>query len=487
MGKIGILTVLLCCCSVTLFSQQEYDFRQVDSITYNAYLTAEWDKVLSTGKKALKGGIDYYYLRQRMGIAYFSKRKYRAAAKQFEAAAKHDLDNAYTQNYLYFSLLYSGQYPEAYYYSGSLSENMRELSGIPKPGIVSSVDIETGPEFSTNFNENALGKLPPGQDLQYQDLYGNSYYTNLGIALQILPRVSLYAAYSNIIIEKKTMMQYAWNSPDSIVEQDWGFSKYFPQKPQNESSEYNYRLRQNSAYLRSNIYLGNGWSVVPAAHYIQFNTKRVVIQDDSKIVQDTAYYIASTDSVSYFQYYRVDLQLAAKDFNDDLFVLFLGINKKVSVFDIGLFGSWSNMYGRSQYQYGINLGFYPLGNLRFYGNTTIKGLTEESDTRVIFSQEVGGRLTGFLWAGAFGTLGNMKGTNESDAFLVNNITDDINLKTGLNLIFVLSPAVSLSIRYEYLQKTGFRYTYGQGNGAREKIQDLEYINQSITGGIKWIF
>jgi len=487
MGKIGILTVLLYCCSVTLFSQQECDFLQVDSITYNAYLTADWDKVLSTGKKAVKDGIDYYYLRQRMGIAYFSKENYRAASRQFVAAAKHDPGNEITQNLLYYSLLYSGQFPEAFYTTGSLNEKMRKLSNIPKTGFVTSLDLETGPEFSNNFDENALGKLPSGQDLQYQDLYGNSYHTNLGTALQLLPRVSLYAAYSNVIIEKKTMMQYALNRPDSIVEQEWGFIKYFPARPEIESSEYKYRLRQNSAYLRSNIYLGNGWSVVPSAHYTQFNTKKVVVQDHSKIVQDTAYYIASIDSVSYLQYYYVDLQLAAEDFSDDLFVIFLGINKRLLYFDLGVFGSWSNMYGRSQYQYGINLSYYPLGNLRFYGNTNLKGFTEENDTHFIFSQLVAGRLTGFLWAEAFGTFGNLKGTNESDAFLVYNITDDIDLKTGLNLIFVLSPAVKLSLTYQYLQKTGFRYTYGPGNKPREKIQELEYINQSIIGGLKWNF
>jgi hypothetical protein len=470
-----------------MFAQQEYEFRQVDSITFNAYLTGDWDKVLRTGKQAVKNEIDYYYLRQRMGIAYFSKGNYRAASRQFEAAANYNPGNAVTRNYLYYSLLYSGQYPEAYYSAVSLNENMRKISDIPKQGVVRALYLETGPEFSNNFDDNALGKLPKEQYLQYQDMYGNSYYTNLGIVMQIFPRMNLYAAYSNLIIEKKTMMQYAWNSPDSTVQEEWGFSKYFPARPKIETGDYEYSLHQNSAYLRPGIILGKGWSIVPAIHYIHFNTKKVVIRDNSRRIQDTAYYVASTDFVSFFQYDRTDLQLAAVDIYDDLFVISLGISKRVSVFDLSMLGSWSNLYGRSQFQYGINLAYYPLGNLRLYGNTNIKGFTEDSDTRVVYSQMVGGKLLGFLWAEAFGTFGNLKGTNESDAFVVYNITDDIDLKTGLNLIFVLSPAVSITLRYQYLQKTGFRYTYGQGSNPGEKIQDLEYINQSIIGGLKWIF
>jgi len=487
MGRIGILITLLFYCSLNLFSQQEYDYRKIDSITYKAYLTGAYDTLISTGKKAIKSDIDYYYLRQRIGIAYFKKNNFRAASRQFEAAAQFNPENTITQNYLYYSFLYSGQFPEASYFADKLNANMREMSGIPKQGVFRSVVIETGPEFSDNFKVNEFGRLPGGQELQYQDLYGNRYYTSLGLSLQLSPRLNLNAAFKNLIIDKKTSIQYARYSPDSIVQHEWGFSKYFPEKPGIESSEYDYRLVQNSAYLRSGLYLGKGWSVAPAIHYIHFNTKKVVIQNNSRSVQDTAYYIASSDSVSYFQYELIDLQLSAQDYRDDLFVISLGINKRVSVFDLGMFGSWSNMYGRSQYQYGIKVAYFPLGNLWLYGITGVKGLTDKGDTRIIVDQMVGGRLTGFLWAEAFGAFGNLKGTNESDAFLVYNITDDINLKAGMNLIFVISPKVRLTLRYQYLQKTGFRYTYGQGNNPGEKVQDIDYTNQSIIGGIKWTF
>lgn len=485
MGKSGILIALFCCCSMTLIAQQEYDYRHFDSITFHAYLTGDWNTVIRAGKQAISNDIDYYYLRQRMGIAFFSKKNYRAASRHFEAAAQFNPDNAITQNYLYYSFMYAGQAMEASYNAKTMNENMKAGSGIPKPGVVRSLYLETGPEFSNNIQVNDLGKLPQGQDLQYQDLYGNGYYTSLGVSFQLLPRLSIYATYTNLIFEKKTMMQYAWNSPDSIVQQEWGFSKYFPARPQIESSDYDYSLQQNSGYLRTEIYLGKGWSALPAMHYVNFSTKKVLIQNNSRRVQDTAYYVAEIDSVSYFQYDLIDLQLAPQDLSDDLFVLSLRVNKSVSVFDLGFFGSWSNMYGRTQYQYGISLAYYPLGNLWLYGMTNVKAFTEENDSRIIFNQVVGGRIARFLWAEAHGTFGNLKGTNESDAFLVYNITDDLHLKTGVNLIFVLSPAVRLTFRYQYLQKTGFRYTYGQGNNPIEKIQKLEYINQSIIGGLQW--
>ncbi len=48
-----------------------FDSKMVEDSTYRFYLDGDWWSVISYGEAALKEDIDYYYLRMRMGIAFF--------------------------------------------------------------------------------------------------------------------------------------------------------------------------------------------------------------------------------------------------------------------------------------------------------------------------------------------------------------------------------------------------------------------------------
>ncbi len=464
MGRGRFLSLILLCCTISAArAQAGYDFRQLDSITYAKTLTEDWKEVISVGKLALENDIDYFYLRLRMGIAYFNRENYRLAIKHLEKADGFNPENGLNKEYLYYAYLYSGQLDKVALIAGNLNERMHEVSGIEPPNVFSEVYLETGPEFSDNFDKNGFNQLPKGQNQRVQNLYGNSYYTHLGIKLRLHPRISIYAGYSNLQISKKAELQYEWNSPDSIVEHEWGFAKYFPLQSKIETSTYDYTLRQNSAYLKANIQADGGWSITPAIHYINVKTESIGIANESMFVQDTAYYIPDIDSVAYFYYDQIKFEIQPSQLILNNVVLSLGINKQVSVFDLGVFGSWSNLNDLYQYQYGLSISYFPFGNLNFYGNTMIKGLTEGDNTEPIFSQMLGVKLARFLWMEGFGTFGNLRGTNESNAFVVYNLSDEISLKTGLNLTFVISPAIQLSFRYQYLQKQGYRSVSGQNN------------------------
>jgi len=487
MGRSGFLIILLICFATAVRAQLSLDFKQADSITYANTISGNWNEVIRVGKQALDKDIDYFYLRLRMGISYFNKNNFRSASNQFGKAALFNPGHGLTRDYQYRSLLYGGQSEEAAFVADHMNQTMREVSGVKKPGVFSSLFLETGAEFSNNFEINEFKKLPPGQALRYQDLYGNSFYAHIGLNLHVHPRVNLYIGYSNLNISKKTSLQYAWNEPDSIVEQEWGFSKYFPSEPNIETSSYDYTLRQHGIYTRANILMGRGWSVTPAIHYVNVNTESIGIENNSRIVQDTSYYNEDLDSTATIYYNHVQLALSPSTLTLNNVVLSLGINKQISVFDLGIFGSWSNLNDLNQVQFGLSATYYPFGNLNFYGNTIVKALMVEEETDVIFSQMIGVKITRFLWIEGFGIFGNLRGTNESNAYIVYNISDEIRLKTGLNLTFVLSSAIQLSFRYQYLQKTGYRWTSGPNMRPEGRIQELDYINQSIIGGLKWTF
>ena len=66
-----------------LLAQNKMSFESVDSITYRQYINNEWDSLIAVGKIAFNNNIDFKYLRQRVGYAYFMKADYYASQKHF--------------------------------------------------------------------------------------------------------------------------------------------------------------------------------------------------------------------------------------------------------------------------------------------------------------------------------------------------------------------------------------------------------------------
>ena len=65
------------------------------------------------GKIALKQDMDFYYLRMRMGIARYNQKKYRQACGHFKHALELNQADPLALEYLYYSLLFSGQSEQA--------------------------------------------------------------------------------------------------------------------------------------------------------------------------------------------------------------------------------------------------------------------------------------------------------------------------------------------------------------------------------------
>ncbi|MBN2482093.1 MAG: hypothetical protein JXB19_10155, partial [Bacteroidales bacterium] len=59
--------------------QEKLTYAEVNSQTYQLYLDRDWHALIKVGKHALREGIDYYYLRMRIGIAYYELKRYQAS------------------------------------------------------------------------------------------------------------------------------------------------------------------------------------------------------------------------------------------------------------------------------------------------------------------------------------------------------------------------------------------------------------------------
>jgi hypothetical protein len=93
--------------------QERNDFRYHDSLTYNLYLEERWKELTDAGRDAIADGHDFYYMRMRLGIAWFEKARYANAARHFRKALEHNSDDAIALEYLFYCHLYNGEYASA--------------------------------------------------------------------------------------------------------------------------------------------------------------------------------------------------------------------------------------------------------------------------------------------------------------------------------------------------------------------------------------
>lgn len=163
---------------VILKAGEELTFEKVDSITYQYYLTGEWDKLIETGNQAILQKIDFKRLRQRMGYAYFIKTEYFAAQKHFKKALEFDKNDSYTKEYLYYCSLYTGNGAFARFNAGNLPQELKTSFGIKRFEPVSSFDLEYNYKYNTSSSRS------------------NPSYFRVGFQTELGYRVALYQSVS---------------------------------------------------------------------------------------------------------------------------------------------------------------------------------------------------------------------------------------------------------------------------------------------------
>jgi tetratricopeptide (TPR) repeat protein len=178
-SKFRYVVIALLFIAFTVAGQNKADFQSVDSLTYKYYLSGDWDKLIIEGIKAVDSNIDYKYLRQRIGYAYYSKGNYNQAKKHFEKALTYDSFNDFTLTYLYYSYLFLGQDEYASLISAKMSDELRKQLNVKLIKPIESVDLEYNYKYVTS------------------SLRSDPQYFHIGINSTLGPRFSLYQMFGH--------------------------------------------------------------------------------------------------------------------------------------------------------------------------------------------------------------------------------------------------------------------------------------------------
>ena len=442
--------------SVPVAAQINNDAKEIEKVdieTYALYNKAKWDRLIDAGNKALDAGIDFYYLRMRIGIAYYNQKNYMSSLKHFKSALDFLPGDAAALEYLYWALVFSGLEREARVLASEMPEKTRLSIGVKPEKVVKDLYSEVGYMFNADY-KTAPYNNPGSETIIYAEQKPDKSSTYISVNLNIVPfsRMTIFQGYNNISINSSKNFVSINNPPEN----------------------FDLKTQQNEYYLNVGLYAGKGFTLSGILHYLNAG-----VDDVSASVNTTTGGITYTKSSSTL----------------NNFVTLISIEKSTGHFKFLLNNSYSNLNYSKQLQNGVTLAYFPFGNLDLYSVTDLIVHSDKPDsvrnnqasyiTRGIIRQKFGIKLSPKIWVEAFYLFGNAKNYNEDNAFVVFNSANVMYNRLGINLISPLTPNISLILRYQYYKQDIPELVYNTSS-SYEIIEKSNSFHK-IIGSIKWTF
>jgi hypothetical protein len=429
-------------CFNALFAQQKPEFRDIDKNTYDLYLRGSWRELIRTGEHAVSHGIDYYYLRMRLGIAAYEIKDYAKTIRHCKKALEFNSADDTAKEYLWLALLLYGREIEADRIAQDFSPSLKKkLSYNRKPGV-RSLDLNyTGSALRNQEDvENLLRNTDQNVD-GYQSVTRNFRLFGAGLEHDAGKSMRLYHSAGYL---SKSYILYSRETT---------------------SETSNAKLSQLQYYLSGRIFLGSGSFLIPSVHYVNvripYQTRIAGPGGRTFIMQQNMFYQDFATSLRFEKYAGKTLP--------------------------GISAGYSNINDERQIQGSLSLSWFPGGNLNLYSQSEITRyfiLPEYERGEWIISQNIGFRLFPRLWLEIWGSRGDKENFAGSGASLIYNDIGLISEQYGLNLVIPIS-SIKISANYIYAFHES-RYmpdSYITG----EKLNPIEFNTHKLTGGIKWIF
>jgi hypothetical protein len=177
-SKFKLLVIGLLLIDIGLSAQIVFDYQSIDSITYRYFKSGDWNDLIKLGTSAIDSGIDYKYLRQRLGFAFFTKGDFIRAGNHFEKALSFDSFDTFTLTYLYYTYLNTGQLEYARLIAGRMPPDLRKSLSVKLIQPIESIESE----FNIKYVATVWRSSPK--------------YFNFGINSVLGPRFELYQMFS---------------------------------------------------------------------------------------------------------------------------------------------------------------------------------------------------------------------------------------------------------------------------------------------------
>jgi len=442
MYKRVIFIAIVCILPVLVWSQS-LESQQVDNKTYQQYLADDWTDLIKTGNTALSENIDFYYLRYRLGIAYYNKKCYRSAVKHFFTVLNENPNDSVAKEYLYYSYLWGGRSNDAARLSGEMSLGLKAKLGIKSKRIINSVDVAVS--TASNLNADIVDNFkykPTANNTGYQTVLKDYFSYNIGMFHQVLPALSVYHSFGHL--SKTDFLMYYYG---------------------NTQTEKNSNVKMNQYYMSLNYTFNYGIKLSSGFHFVN-----VRIPYETTTGQGAQ-------------------QKTVTNYTDDNdVVVFAALHKPLGRFNIALFGSFANLNNENQIQKNATITYYPFGNLNLYTSYTLTHHTStidgSSENNIIHQALAGFKIFKFLWFEGVYAKGVMRNFTSSNAMIVNNSLNPTNqIRAGRFIIPLINKPLKFWLSYTNWDSES---TY-KSDITDMKLNILKTNYYSLTGGLLWNF
>lgn len=424
-------------------AQTSQSFITVDSVTYNAYLKGDWNRVISVGNAAIDGGVDYYYLRLRIGYAYFKKESYRKAIPHYEKALKFSSNDPTALEYLYYCYLYSGQENDAEALAAEFPETLKTYLKKESSSKVTSVGFYA--TYGTGEIDNLkdeIAKTAPVNTSGNQVLTKSLINYNLNASHELGYYVQVHHSL-NLLYKD----EYALNVNNAV----------------STLSDLQ-TVRQFSYHLDLDYTPFDGFTISPLFSYINYS-----LPANSGMGMNGKGRQASNNLT----------------FNE--FAFGLKCVKPLGLFSAALAGVHSDFNQSQQNTGALSLSFYPFGNLNLYytasGYLHVQNDNVLTQTQFIQSHEIGLKVTDNLWIEGKVTLGEFMNMQDPFSGLIYNGQERYKSIVGVNLIAPFyKSGLSLFVGYRLIH---YESVFVPLNNVLETDNAKSLNFQIISGGITW--
>ena len=421
------------CSFFNVMAQETMYSESIEQKSYQLYLDKKWDELICVGNNAIKNDMDYFYLRMRIGIAYYEKKDYALAESHFRKAITFNSSDDLALEYLYYSLLLNGRQEEARLLSKEFSAELAEKTGTNKSSSIQFIIIEGGTKKTDSSDYyNAFTKTK-------SNYFKPPVYFQIGINHSLKNCFSLFHAFS-----------------------------YYKQK------NYIGNVSQLQYYLKATVPLKKNWMLIPALHIIQSNFSSETITSITDTLWPPGFPAHSlpppgapplktiTHTVSTTTDSKSNYQVGSLSFQK---------NYRSYVFSLGT--SLYNMGGVMQYIHSGFVSYSVFGNSKLIVGATgyLHQLQHESSMHTAMAP--------FVYLQPYNQLSlklsyfhnSTYNLVEDNGYLVNNSIDLTTSRYSALVNFTLNKHISLYGLYQLEHKT-------------ESYQSFHYKYHMILGGLK---
>jgi len=438
-GLTGILFLILYMAS----AQEKLNFVEVDAKSYELFQEQKWAELIDYATEVRAQGIDFFYLQARTGIAYYNLKRYRTSTKWLLKAWENDKSMEWLQEYLYYSLVFSGRPSEAIKLATEFTNNIKKKIGFV-PSKITRMALEGGfcfnPELDQLKNSSLSEKAGVGENYGEAFYLKNYSFESFDLSHRISPGFNLTHNFTHIGV----------NRDEEIF---WGALNTFPIK-----------INQYQYFLNPYFLIGKKLNVSPSLSAVWGKSDLMLGGESSNSAK---YYYDS-------------------NYNYSDFIFSTSIWTNFGNFASGAEINLANISNESFTQLSAWLTYYPFSNSNFYITPRVyfKNDPENGFGYNTFGISGGMQMGPFHFYGQYLT-GDMKNFVESAGYVIANFPGRSEQKFSGSLYFPARKKYQFVIRYMNQNVIEDYRVYT--NGTLSNSIEYKYTKHTLTGGISWNF